>query len=202
MKKTEEFIEKYKRLESKIRANYNLKNDISLISFFNSKSMFKPYLEQIRYIQDVRNLLQHKYKIGDEYPFEVADSLINELDKLLEVFSTRKRCKDIMLPYEKVYTANIDDKLSKVIFDLKDKMYNHVPILQNNILVGVFDEISLYELYINGFNINKNTSFQDIRRYIDLNYRKREKFIFFDVIYLSATPNHNICIFIRNEGNT
>lgn len=180
MKKTEEFIEKYKHLEALIRTNYNLKNDISLITFFNSNSIFKPYLEKMRYIQDVRNLLQHKYKIGDEYPFEVADSLIKELDKMLETFSIRKRCKDIMLPYEKVYTASLDDKLYKTILHLKDKMYNHVPILQNNSLIGVFDEISLYELYINGIKLNEETSFKDIRRYIDLFYRKREKFIFFD----------------------
>ena len=180
MNKTEEFIEKYKHLEAAIRSNYNLKNEISLISFFNSNSCFKPFLEKMRYIQDVRNLLQHKYKIGDEYPFEVSNCLIEELDKLLEIFSTRKRCKDIMLPFDSVYKANINDKLSKVIYDLKDKMYNHVPIMSNNNLIGVFDEIALYELYISDQEINEDTSFKDIKRYIDLFYRKREKFIFFD----------------------
>ena len=78
-----------------------------------------------------------------------------------------------MLPFDSVYKANINDKLSKVIYDLKDKMYNHVPIMSNNNLIGVFDEIALYELYISDQEINEDTSFKDIKRYIDLFYRKR-----------------------------
>ena len=160
MNKTEEFIEKYKHLEAAIRSNYNLKNEISLISFFNSNSCFKPFLEKMRYIQDVRNLLQHKYKIGDEYPFEVSNCLIEELDKLLEIFSTRKRCKDIMLPFDSVYKANINDKLSKVIYDLKDKMYNHVPIMSNNNLIGVFDEND----YVDNLILEFDKAYQEGKR--------------------------------------
>ena len=74
-----------------------------------------------------------------------------------------------MTPFKKVYTADIDDSLEKVISSLSDKMYNHVPILENNRLCGVFDEISLYEMHIKGVRITPELKFKD-----------NEKFIFFN----------------------
>ena len=179
MNNSEIFIEKYKHFEALIRSNYNLRNDVSLVSFLNSLDSFKPFRETFRYIQDVRNILQHKYKINNEYPIEVSKSLIDELDKISEHFSKRKRCKDIMTPFKQVYTADINDCLEKVINNLSDKMYNHVPILENNRLCGVFDEISLYEMHIKGIRITDELKFRDIKQFITLNSRRNEKFIFF-----------------------
>ena len=180
MNNSEIFIEKYKHFEALIRSSYDLRNDVSLVSFLNSLESFKPIRESFRYIQDVRNILQHKYKINNEYPVEVSKSLIDELDRITELFSNRKRCKDIMTPFKKVYTADIDDSLEKVINSLSDKMYNHVPILENNRLCGVFDEISLYEMHIKGVRITPELKFKDIKQFITLNSRRNEKFIFFN----------------------
>ena len=179
MNNSEIFIEKYKRFEALIRSNYDLRNDVSLVSFLNSLDSFKPFRETFRYIQDVRNILQHKYKINNEYPIEVSKSLIDELDKIIEHFSKRKRCKDIMTPFKQVYTADINDCLEKIINNLSDKMYNHVPILENNRLCGVFDEVSLYEMHIKGIRITDELKFRDIKQFITLNSRRNEKFIFF-----------------------
>lgn len=85
-----------------------------------------------------------------------------------------------MTPFKKVYTADIDDSLEKVISSLSDKMYNHVPILENNRLCGVFDEISLYEMHIKGVRITPELKFKDIKQFITLNSRRNEKFIFFN----------------------
>lgn len=180
MNNSEIFIEKYKHFEALIRSSYDLRNDVSLVSFLNSLESFKPFRESFRYIQDVRNILQHKYKINNEYPVEVSKSLIDELDRIAELFSNRKRCKDIMTPFKKVYTADIDDSLEKVISSLSDKMYNHVPILTSNRLCGVFDEISLYEMHIKGVRITPELKFKDIKQFITLNSRRNEKFIFFN----------------------
>lgn len=180
MNNSEIFIEKYKHFEALIRSSYDLRNDVSLVSFLNSLESFKTFRESFRYIQDVRNILQHKYKINNEYPVEVSKSLIDELDRITELFSNRKRCKDIMTPFKKVYTADIDDSLEKVISSLSDKMYNHVPILENNRLCGVFDEISLYEMHIKGVRITPELKFKDIKQFITLNSRRNEKFIFFN----------------------
>ena len=180
MNNSEIFIEKYKHFEALIRSSYDLRNDVSLVSFLNSLESFKPFRESFRYILDVRNILQHKYKINNEYPVEVSKSLIDELDRITEQFSNRKRCKDIMTPFKKVYTADIDDSLEKVISSLSDKMYNHVPILENNRLCGVFDEISLYEMHIKGVRITPELKFKDIKQFITLNSRRNEKFIFFN----------------------
>lgn len=179
MNNSEIFIEKYKHFEALIRSNYDLRNDVSLVSFLNSLDSFKPFRETFRYIQDVRNILQHKYKINNEYPIEVSKNLIDELDKISEHFSKRKRCKDIMTPFKQVYTADINDCLEKLINNLSDKMYNHVPILENNRLCGVFDEISLYEMHIKGVRITPELKIRDIKQFITLNSRRNEKFIFF-----------------------
>ena len=180
MNNSEIFIEKYKHFEALIRSSYDLRNDVSLVSFLNTLESFQPFRESFRYIQDVGNILQHKYKINNEYPVEVSKSLIDELDRITELFSNRKRCKDIMTPFKKVYTADIDDSLEKVISSLSDKMYNHVPILENNRLCGVFDEISLYEMHIKGVRITPELKFKDIKQFITLNSRRNEKFIFFN----------------------
>lgn len=64
MTNAEIFIEKYKQLEEVVRSTYNLRNSDSISFYLSNQNIYQRYRDEIRYCQEVRNLLSHKKRLG------------------------------------------------------------------------------------------------------------------------------------------
>lgn len=64
---------------------------------------------------------------------------------------------------------------------MREHLYTHIPILENGTVIGVFDENSIFCYLADEeiVEISNELTFNDIKRYISLNGREMEDFLFF-----------------------
>ncbi len=181
MTNAEIFIEKYKQLEEVVRSTYNLKNGDSISYYLSNQNIYQRYSDEIKYCQEVRNLLSHKKKIENEFAVEPSQQMIDFIDNLIRKIKKRTKCYEIQITKNNVCWKSMNDSVQETIKEMSDKLYTHIPILEDGKVVGVFDENSVFN-YLSKqeiIMIEENTTFNDIKDYIGLHDREMEEFIFF-----------------------
>ena len=103
MTNADEYIQKFKELESVVKNTFGLNDWDSVTNFLSKQDEYRPFWEEIKYCQEVRNLLQHKQKIGGEYPVEPTREMINFLERTIDSLRNRKTCGEIMVPLSRLF---------------------------------------------------------------------------------------------------
>lgn len=178
---SENFLEKYKKLEETVRVTYKIKDQQSISYYLSEQSKYKWCAEEIKYCQDVRNILAHKRKINNSYAVEPNENMIKFIDDLIEKIKNRPRCSNVQIPFNKVYWRSLSDTVKDTITQMKENLFTHIPILdEKKRVIGVFDENSVFEYISNEeiMSIDENLKFSDILKYLSLDNREMESFIF------------------------
>ena len=176
------FIEKYKIFENLIRSTYDLKDTDSIVHFLcDERQEFARFEDDIRYCQQVRNLLQHRRKINGNFPVEPSSDLLKLMDKLTEQIAGRLRCRDIAVPFQKIFYKGLDDDIQKTVQVMGERSFALVPILEDQRLVGIFNDHALFTFFIQNpemFQTREAFSFRDMISYLDYRNRKHESILF------------------------
>lgn len=178
----EKFIEKYKELEEAVRITYGLKDSDSISYYLTGQKEYQKYKDDIKYCQEVRNLLSHKKKINGSYAIEPSVEMLRFIDNLIDRIRDRTKCFDIQVGMKNVYWQPMDGKVKQTMQNMRRCMYSHVPILDNDgVVIGVFDENSVFNYLADEekVEINDSLTFADISKYISLHDREMESFVFF-----------------------
>lgn len=179
---TEVFLDKYKQLEDTVRSVYNLSQNDSIAFYLEKQNQYKNFAEEIRYCRDVRNLLAHKRKIKQEFAVEPSIYMIEFIDNIIEKVKHRIKCKNIFIDIQHVFWQNIEGNVKSTMQIMRQKLYTHIPILQNGIVTGVFDENSIFNYLAEEelICIEDSLTFKDIEKYLSISDREMEEFIFID----------------------
>ncbi len=179
-----EFLNKYRELEENIRKRYDLhdsSDDKPVFHLMNQRE-FKPFSAQIDLCRRARNLLSHNPKIRNDYPILPTRSLIDVLDDLNEKLKNPPRVSSIMISARLVFSASSQDKVLPILRVMNEKVYTHVPILEDGHVSGVFSENTLLTLLANKqiVMIDDDYSFKEneIRELLPINAHAAEEFIF------------------------
>ncbi len=133
----------------------------------------EPYYSQYDFIdfcRECRNRISHD---GYENDFIFyGDEMIKKLDEVIEEIKHPYKVYDKAT--KNIYSANLNDNVRKVMLEMINKNYTHIPVYNNNRLVGIFSEGVLFNyLYKNEIvEIDENTLFSDIIDFISLNNSK------------------------------
>ena len=181
MTNAEIFIDKYKQLEEVVRSAYNLKNSESISYCLNEQAKFQKFRDDIKYCQEVRNLLSHKKKVSNSFAVEPSQQMITFIEGLIQKIQKRPRCSDIQVKIGQVYWQTVGGNVKETIKAMREHLYTHTPILENGTVIGVFDENSIFCYLADEeiVEISSELTFNDIKRYISLNGREMEDFLFF-----------------------
>lgn len=181
---TEQFLDKYKQMESEIQHRYgdrvNSNRDIE-ISSIERKPEFRAYREGMEWCRKIRNLLTHNPKVKGEFPIEPSHQLIDFLDEVILIIRNRKTCRQVGVPFSKMYSRAITDSVVETIEEMRRNAFTYIPIMDGKKVIGIFDENSLF-CYVadNGIVDLENLTFEDIKEYIGLDGREMEVFTFHD----------------------
>lgn len=177
MSSADEYIQKFKELESVVKDTFGLNDWDSVSNFLSKRDEYRPFREEIKYCQEVRNLLQHKQKIGGEYPVEPSREMIVFLENLIDSLKNRKTCGEIMVPLERVFYRKRTDCVRETLLKMRDIPSGHVPILTDDERVfGVFTAVSFLNLIADrrGESIDSAFDFSSIEKYISLDHHDSE----------------------------
>ena len=175
------FIDKYKQLEEVVRSTYHLKDNDSISFYLSGQVKYQRFKDDIKYCQDVRNLLSHKKKLNNSFAVEPNKQMIEFIDNLISRIKKRAKCLDIQVKINDVFWETIDGNVKETMKKMRENLYTHVPILENGIVIGVFDENSIFNYLAKEeiIEVDSELSFKDIEEYISLEGRDMEEFLFF-----------------------
>lgn len=179
------FIEKYKELEYVTTKRYNLAKTTSAISFLEKRNEFSDIKKELRYCREIRNFLQHEEKIDNEFAVIASNEMIKLIDKVINVIKNPVTCYDICKKMNDIYYKKLDDYVLDSMISMKHKKFTHIPILENDVVVGVFSKTSIFNYLLDEYidTLTSSLKFKDIMDYIDV---KQENYLFIkktDTVY-------------------
>ena len=177
----DEYIQKFKELESAVKEAFGLNDWDSVTNFLSKREEYRPFREEIKYCQEVRNLLQHKRKIEGEYPVQPTKEMIAFLEKTIDSVKNRKKCSEIMVPAERIFSKKITDTVHETVIGMRETSLGHIPVLyENGAVAGVFSSFSFFNLMADqrGAALPKMLTFEQAKEYIAFDYHKTEVYKF------------------------
>lgn len=178
--KTELFLDKYKKLETIVSAQYNLSNSESAVSYLERRAEYRAIKSELAYCREVRNLLTHNPKVRNRYAVEPSDEMIALLDETIERINNPQKAKHIWVPRNKVSCRTMEDYVRPAMVEMNEHVYTHIPIMRDGVVVGVFSENTLLSYLIDDeiVNIDNDVKFSDIVKYLPLDQHRAESFRF------------------------
>ncbi len=185
MTKEKEFLEIFNQLEKYLRIEYNQGNysysgfmsTIYRIKKSNKNSIIsnKYNFDIISQASQIRNIIAHNNDV-----LTPSDNFISTFRKIVDKISNPLKVENIMIRYSNLKTVHFNNTIGDAVQLLKDKGYNTIPVIENNKLMGIFTEKSIYDYFTipKNTSINKQMLIKDIIEAIDLNSDPRKYFEF------------------------
>lgn len=182
MTNAELFIEKYKLLEKTIKNMLSLENYESALIKLQGLPQFRHLKDDLNYLREIRNLLQHSPTLKGEYPIEPNYKLIHKIDEIISYIDKPPLAYDKCIKINNVCCAKWGDLIFPFMQKMQEQTYTHIPILKDGIVEGVFSENTLFGALIEDelvYEKNK-TIFSDelIKKYSFIDSHVSESFQF------------------------
>lgn len=195
------FIDEYKQLEEVVRSAYHLRESDSISFYLSGQAKYQKFKNEIKYCQDLRNLLNHKKKLKNNFAVEPNQSTLDFIDVLIEQIKNRAKCDDIKINISKVFWQSLDGNVKNAMKKMQENLYTHIPILENGIVRVVFDENSVFNYLAEEeiVDIDEDLNFQKIEKYISLKNREMEEFIFLKVVTMLKSLRMKLTSILNRE---
>jgi len=177
---TEVFLEKYKELEDYARNAYNYPDNVSAIKSLEERREFATIKSDLAYFRSIRNVLSHKPKVKGSYGIEVSSELIALLDNAIYKIKNPLKIRNVAVSRKNVFCQTMDDYVYPVMKEMLDRTFTHIPIVDDDVVVGVFSENTLLSYIVDDqiIEIDEKMKFSQLKKYLDLNNHKAESFRF------------------------
>lgn len=187
MEKERYFLSLFNELENYLRITYH-KGNYSYTGFVTKLYQIKKSRENIiindaenfeilKQAAQMRNIIAHNNNVlipSDEF-IKKFETIVNKIIKPLTV-------KDIMTDYKHLKTISLKTKIKDAVKTLKSSGFSTLPVIQNDELLGIFTEKSLYDYFClnEAKKINEDMTIKDIIEAIDLNNHPRKYYDFIE----------------------
>lgn len=178
--RTEEFLDKYKQMETLVRNEYNLDNNESVMNFLINNKDFKEIENELDLCRDTRNLLSHNPKINGEYAVYPSEEMIKLLDKVIQKVARPLKASNVMVKKSELCYMSMEDKVRDAMATMKENSYKHIPILEDGVLVGLFSAKTVLDIMVTegADAFSAEITFDMIQKYISIENVTSNKFTF------------------------
>ncbi|MDR0461793.1 MAG: CBS domain-containing protein [Christensenellaceae bacterium] len=168
----------YQRLEYLARDFYGCRDNEGFIP--ELKRQYRSFTQQFDLCKDIRNLLDHKGLAVGGFAVDPSDAIIKFLNDFCDYFERADKIDKIWIPRQKVFSAVLEDNVKSVMQVMKDNAHTHIPVFENNALIGIFSETVLFDYFFNEgiIEINDKTTLKDFSKYLPLTNHSTEVFAF------------------------
>ena len=180
MNRTETFIELYKQLEELAMERYGYPPDGKVVYQLERRSEFRSLRDKLDYCREVRNLLQHRKRIGESFIVEPSGAMIELLRQTIDRVANPPRARDIQVPLGQVLHRSMEDLIRPTMLEMQARGFSHVPILHGGVVVGVFSENTVFSCLVKGevLGIDETMHFSDIAAWLPPEKHRAESFRF------------------------
>lgn len=180
--KTDDFLDLYKRLESCINERYQITGRDSGVGWLihNPQRELGHITAELDYCREVRNLLAHRPKVSGEYAVEPSGAMLKTLQNTINRILNPPLALVVGVPASNVFSCALGNRIKPALHKMAENCYTHVPIIENNRVVGAFSENTLLSCLIDDeiMEVSDETRFSDVSKYLSLDAHTSESFIF------------------------
>lgn len=156
--------------------------DILIKKLAEKNSVVKRYKDELDIIRTVRNINTHQR--NQEYGYVVCPNpemnirlrkIIDEINNPPTIYNS-----NMCIKRSDIYYQTLQDNVASTIKDMLEKVYTHIPIIENNVLIGVFSENTLLDIVNKnqGIIVDETTKFKEIEEFLKVENHTSEEFIF------------------------
>lgn len=184
----DEFKNLYTELETEVRKKdpefgHHEKLGLTNIekSFLFSSKKEKIFIKACK---EMRNILQHEkaqFKGEAVDYFAPTEEIIEILKNIIDRIKRPKLVKEISIPLNEVYSKKLDDLIYPAMKEMSEKIYTHIPILNdNNVVIGVFSENTIFSYLLDEkiIEVSEKMTFKNLEKYLDVEKHLSEVFKF------------------------
>ena len=170
---------------TKKKTNYKFNDTRDAINELANKRII-PYFNNrdfLHFCRDCRNRISH---VNDDFKYIIyTDEFIKKLDDIIELI--KKPPTALSMATKNVTSATTFDNVKKYMELMAEKNYTHIPIYDDNKLIGVFSENCIFNYLLKEecVVIDDKMTFNDIKDYINIDYAKEY------IIFKSEKDDYN-----------
>ncbi|MEK7581403.1 MAG: CBS domain-containing protein [Patescibacteria group bacterium] len=181
----EKFIGIYNQIDAHMRKQLGVEKyteHSQLIRRMAEKDkIFAQYLNELLTFADLRNVLDHNPYRSQAHPMaQPHEYIVKRYEQIKNLLFDPPKALSIAIPGSVIYTTSLSATAIDVMKVMNDKLYTHVPIMENDKMIGVFSEnVILYYLVKNKDSIiTSDTKIKEFADLVPLSKNRTEVFLF------------------------
>lgn len=185
------FLEAYNRLDDLMRKRMNARPGVNysqlLQEMVKRGDVLQSALYELEAFARLRNAIVHNPLASDSRPIaEPHPDVVRKYENLVLSVLKPPPAMTVAVPADRTFTADWSDGVLRVVEMMRKNVYTHVPILQNERIVGVFSESTLFAALAANrrIAIDDATTLHELRAFVPSSGDASEVFEF-----LSATAS-------------
>lgn len=135
----------------------------------------------MRAVAQIRNSLVHNPIPAVAQPIIQPDAqLVKTYSDIRTALLNPMKAMSIAIPSQQLFTSTLDAPLSKVIRAMDKNIFTHVPIIENDKMVGIFSENTLLSYFADAGEtiVTDDMKMADFKDFLPLASHRGEKFVF------------------------
>lgn len=181
----EKFLAIYNELDDYVRKQFSseefLDHSTLLRRLAEKNRLFSAYYKDLKMFAELRNYIVHNpYKNSADPLFEPHALVIEKYLDIKNQILNPQKAISIAVPKEAIYTTTLLGNALEVMQKMNDRTYTHVPVMQDNVMVGVFSENTILSYLVGKKDsmILQDTKIEEFGDFIPLEKHPSEFFEF------------------------
>ncbi len=181
----EQLLAIYNQIDAYLRTQYrqdvHADHGFLVAELARSNRVVARHQQELRAISQLRNSLVHNPMASLAQPFASPHPLIVErYGQIRDALLHPANALSVAIPAAKIYTAKLSSNLVEIITTMDKNTYTHVPIIENDKMVGVFSENTLLSYLAEHGEavITKDMTVATLGAFIPLSAHRSETFAF------------------------
>ncbi len=180
------FLALYNKLDSLMKERLGRDDGFSHTRMVNELArkdiLFRRYESELKSLARLRNAIVHNRYPDQADPIaEPHEYVVNRYEKIIDQVFNPPKALSIAVRRKEIYTTTLEANAIRVMRTMNQNRYTHVPVLNNEKMIGVFSENTVFS-YIaeNRIFIEEQARIEDFLDFIPMEKHKGEHFIFID----------------------
>lgn len=182
---SEKFIKIYNELDDFIRKKFNAEeyeDHSSLLRRISEQDkLIYSFYKDLKMFSQIRNLLVHNpYKNKANQLFSPDPYIVQMYENIKNKIISPQKALDIAIKREQIYTTTLKDNVIKVMEIMNDRTYTHVPVIEDERMIGIFSENTILSYLVHSRDsiITNDLLIEEFRDFIPLDKHPSETFEF------------------------
>lgn len=181
----EKFIGIYNQIDAYMRKSLSVEKYVDhshlIRRMADQNKIFAQYLNELLTFADLRNVLDHNpYRIQAHPMAEPHEYIVKRYEEIRNLLFDPPKALSIAIKGPIIYTTTLEANTIDVMQVMNDKLYTHVPVMENGLLFGVFSENTILHYLVKNKDsiITTDTKMEEFKDLLPLTRNRIEYFEF------------------------